>query len=447
VRTVPHALRPHPCDEQWRGNSGKCRQSTGGRLHYIARVGTACSSQRECVPRRAAWAELALAIGGFGIGTGEFVAMGLLPDMAASFAISVPRAGVAISAYALGVVVGAPLIAVLAARWPRHRLLTALMACFAAGNAASALAPSYGWLIAFRFFSGLPHGAYFGVASLVAASWVPVEQRARAIGRVMLGLTGATLAGVPLATWVGQRLGWRAAWVLVGMIGALAGVLIPRFVPHNPVTAGASPARELGALKRRQVWLTLGVGAIGGGGLFCVLSYITPTMTQVAGLASRSMPLVLSVFGVGMILGNLIGSWLADRQLIGTIGGALIWNAAVLSLFSLTAQHARTATGMVLLIGMGVALVAALQTRLMDVAEDAQTLAAALNHSAFNIANALGAWLGGSVIALGLGWASTGWVGALLPVIGLVIFAASLAEARRQATWARTRGFQIPVSS
>jgi len=410
-------------------------------------VGTACSSQRGYVPRRAAWAELALAIGGFGIGTGEFVAMGLLPDIAASFAISVPRAGVAISAYALGVVVGAPLIAVLAARWPRRRLLTALMACFAVGNAASALAPSYGWLIAFRFFSGLPHGAYFGVASLVAASWVPVEQRARAIGRVMLGLTGATLAGVPLATWVGQRLGWRAALVLVGVIGALAGVLIPRLVPHNPATAGASPARELGALKRRQVWLTLGVGAIGFGGLFCVLSYITPTMTQVAGIAQRSMPLVLSVFGVGMILGNFIGSWLADRQLIGTIGGVLIWNAVVLSLFSLTAQHARTATGMVLLIGMGVAGVPALQARLMDVAGDAQTLAAALNHSAFNVANALGAWLGGSVIALGLGWASTGWVGALLAVIGLVIFTASLAEARRQATAARTRGFQIPVSS
>jgi MFS transporter, DHA1 family, inner membrane transport protein len=413
----------------------------------LPRVGTSCSSRRWYVPRRATWAELALAIGGFGIGTGEFVAMGLLPDIAASFAISVPRAGVAISAYALGVVVGAPLIAVLAARWPRHRLLSALMACFAAGNAASALAPSYGWLIAFRFFSGLPHGAYFGVASLVAASWVPVEQRARAIGRVMLGLTGATLAGVPLATWVGQRLGWRAALVLVGVIGALAGVLIPRLVPHNPATAGASPARELGALKRRQVWLTLGVGAIGFGGLFCVLSYITPTMTQVAGIAQRSMPLVLSVFGVGMILGNLIGSWLADRQLMGTIGGVLIWNAVVLSLFSLTAQHARTATGMVLLIGMGVAGVPALQARLMDVAEDAQTLAAALNHSAFNIANALGAWLGGSVIALGLGWASTGWVGALLAVIGLVIFAASLAEARRQATAGRTRGSQIPVSS
>src|SRR6202795_2327700 len=194
------------------------------------------------------WAELALAVGGFGIGTGEFSIMGLLPNVAGDFGVSIPAAGHVISAYALGVVIGAPLIAVIAARWARHRLLMALMAFFAAGNFASALAPGYATFIAVRFFAGLPHGAYLGVASLVAASLVPADQRARAIGRMMLGLTGATLAGMPLATWIGQTLGWRAAYVLVGAIGAVAFALILRCVPRVAAVRGASPTRELGAL-------------------------------------------------------------------------------------------------------------------------------------------------------------------------------------------------------
>jgi DHA1 family inner membrane transport protein len=377
---------------------------------------------------RAGWAGLALAVGGFGIGTGEFVMMGLLPDVAGHFGISIPRAGHLVSAYALGVVIGAPLIAVMAARWPRHRLLLALMAWFAVGNLASALAPDYGSLFALRFLAGLPHGAYFGVASLVAASLVPANERARAVGRMMLGLTGATLAGVPLATWVGQTLGWRAAYILVAAISALTCALISRWVPRAARVKGASPARELSALGRRQVWLTLGVGSVGFGGLFCVYSYITPTLTRVSGVALQHVPLVLALFGVGMVLGNLVGSWLADRALTRSIGGLLIWNAVVLSLFSVGAHHAWTATVAVLLVGTGVAIVPALQIRLMDVAEDAQTLAAALNHSAFNIANAIGAWLGGIAIAGGMGWASTGWVGALLALGGLLIFAVSLAD-------------------
>jgi DHA1 family inner membrane transport protein len=359
--------------------------------------------------------------------------MGLLPNVAGDLSISVPVAGHIISAYALGVVIGAPLIAVIAARWPRHRLLLALMACFAAGNFASALAPSYASLMAVRFVAGLPHGAYFGVAALVAASLVPANERAQAIGRVMLGLTGATLAGVPLAAWIGQARGWRAAYVLVGAIGVLACALISRCVPRAGPIKGASSARELSALGRKQVWLTLGVASVGFGGLFCVYSYITPTLTQVAGLPDRYVPFVLAVFGVGMVLGNLVGSWLADRALLRTIGGVLIWNAVVLSLFSFTAAHAWLVTIAVLLVGTGVAIVPALQIRLMDVAEDAQTLAASLNHSAFNIANALGAWLGGLAIAGGLGWASTGWVGALLAGAGLIIFAVSLADEARKA--------------
>ena len=399
---------------------------------------TPSSDQRTVPLRHTGWAELALGIGGFGIGTGEFVIMGLLPNVAGNLGISVIQAGHAISAYALGVVIGAPLIAVSAARWPRHRLLLALMACFAAGNFASALAPNYSSLIAIRFVAGLPHGAYFGVASLVAASLVSATERARAVGRMMLGLTGATLAGVPLATWIGQMLGWRAAFVLVGAIGVLTCALIFSWVPRDAPIEGASPARELSALGRKQVWLTLGVGSVGFGGLFCVLSYITPTLTQLAGLPDRLVPFVLVAFGVGMVLGNLIGSWLADRALLRTIGGLLIWNVVVLSLFSLTARHAWLATIAVLLVGTGVAIAPALQIRLMDIAEDAQTLAAALNHSAFNIANAMGAWLGGVAIGAGLGWASTGWVGAVLAVAGLLIFAASLAEERRNA---RLRAF------
>jgi MFS transporter, DHA1 family, inner membrane transport protein len=387
------------------------------------------------------WAELALAVGGFGIGTGEFSMMGLLPNVAGDFGISIPTAGHVISAYALGVVIGAPLIAVIAARWARHRLLLALMIFFAAGNFASALAPGYASLIAVRFIAGLPHGAYFGVASLVAASLVPAAQRARAIGRMMLGLTGATLAGMPLATWIGETLSWRAAYVLVGAIGVVTCVLISRCVPRAAPVHGASPTRELGALRRKQVWLTLGVGSVGFGGLFCVLSYVSPTLTRVAGLPVRYVPLALAVFGVGMILGNLMGSWLADRSLMRTIGGLLIWNVAVLCLFSVAAHHAWTATIAVLLVGTGVAIVPALQIRLMDVAADAQTLAASLNHSAFNIANALGAWLGGLAVAGGLGWASTGWVGALLALAGLLIFGWSMkAEGRARARTASPGG-------
>ena len=380
---------------------------------------------------RRRWAELALAVGGFGIGTGEFVMMGLLPNVAGDFGTSIPSAGHVISAYALGVVVGAPLISVFAARWPRQRLLLALMAFFAAGNFASALAPAYAPLIAVRFLAGLPHGAYFGVASLVAASLVAANERARAVGRMMLGLTGATLLGVPSATWIGQTFGWRAAYVLVGAIGLLTWGLIFRCVPRAGPVEDASPARELSALSRKQVWLTLGIGSVGFGGLFCVYSYITPTLTQVAGLPVRYVPFVLAVFGGGMILGNLVGSWLADRALMPTIGALLMWNAVVLGSFSLAAPHAWMLTVVVLLVGTGVAIVPALQIRLMDVADDAQTLAAALNHSAFNIANALGAWLGGIAIAGGLGWASTGWVGALLALGGLLIFGVALAEEAR----------------
>jgi DHA1 family inner membrane transport protein len=374
---------------------------------------------------------LAMGIGSFAIGTGEFVIMGLLPEVAHDLGVSIPQAGHVISAYALGVVIGAPVLAVLAATWGRRALLVALMLVFALGNFASALAPGYLSLNGLRFMTGLPHGTYFGVAALVAAGLAPPGQRARAVGLVMTGLTLATLLGVPLAAWLGQHFGWRTAFVLVGAIALLAAGMIHREVPAMLAAAGASPLRELNALRNKQVWLTLGIGAIGFGGLFAVFSYVKPTMIETAGLPLSGVPIVLALFGLGMVVGNVLGSRLADRALMPTIGGMLVWSIVVLVAFVFTAQHVVAGAINVFLIGTVVAIGPALQIRLMDVAGEAQVLAAALNHSAFNVANALGAWLGGVAISAGLGWTSTGWVGALLALAGLGVFAWALVDARK----------------
>jgi DHA1 family inner membrane transport protein len=377
--------------------------------------------------------ELALAVGSFGIGTGEFAIMGLLPNLAQEFNITTPQAGYAISAYALGVVVGAPIIAVLAAKLARQTLLLLLMAVFALGNAVSAIAPSFESFVVLRFLTGLPHGAYFGVAALVAASLVPPNKRTQAVARVMLGLTVATLLGTPVATFFGQTFSWRIAFAAVGFMGALTVLLIWLFLPKDRVQEGASPMRELGAFKRRQVWFTLGIGAVGFGGLFSVFSYIASTATQVAGMPESAVPVMMALFGSGMIMGNLVGGWLADKNLMATIGGTLAGSVVVMTLLWLTAENPYMLSACVFLVGCSVAIGPALQTRLMDVAADAQTLAAALNHSAFNVANALGAWLGGLSIAAGYGFASTGWVGAALAVAGLVVFGLSLASDQRSA--------------
>ena len=378
---------------------------------------------------------LAMAIGSFGIGTGEFAIMGLLPNLARDLTITEPEAGHVISAYALGVVIGAPAIAILAARVPRRLLLVLLMLLFAVGNFASAIAPNYGSLIAMRFVSGLPHGAYFGIAALIAASMVDVDYRARAVGKVMLGLTIATLLGMPLATWLGQSMGWRPTFAGVGIVGVLALAMVLRFVPVIHVDAEASPLRELSALKRPQVWLTLGIGAVGCGGMFSVFTYIVPLLTDVSGVPVVYVPLVLALFGVGMTLGNILGAAMADKALMPTIGGMLIFNFFILVTIPLTAGFWLTACISVLFVGFTVAIGTALQTRLMDVAADGQTLAATLNHAAFNTANALGALLGGMAIAAGYGWASTGLVGAALAIGGLVLFTISLILDKRQSRW------------
>ena len=373
----------------------------------------------------------ALGVGSFAIGTGEFVIMGLLPEVAKDLGVTIPQAGHVITAYALGVVVGAPVLAVLAANWPRRALLIALMALFAVGNFASALAPGYVTMNLLRLLTGLPHGTYFGVAALMAASLAPPNKRASAVGLVMSGLTLATLAGVPLAAWLGQHWGWRAAFVLVGAIAALACLLVRHGVPDDPAPHGASPLRELGALAQPQVWLTLGIAAIGFGGMFAVFSYIKPLLTEVTGMSVDAVPLVLALFGTGMVTGNLVGARLADKALMRTIGGLLVWSVLVLAAIPFTAPYTVAICINVFLLGTIVAFGPALQIRLMDTAGHAQTLAAALNHSAFNTANALGAWLGGVAIAGGLGWTSTGWVGVLLAFGGMAVFAASMVLRRR----------------
>ncbi|TCA08417.1 MFS transporter [Rhizobium leguminosarum] len=390
-------------------------------------------SQDEALPSAmtVALVQLALACGGFGIGTGEFAIMGLLPNVAETFSVTTPQAGYVISAYALGVVVGAPVIAVLAAKMARRTLLLTLMLIFAAGNISSAMAPTFESFTLLRFVSGLPHGAYFGVAALVAASMVPAHRRALPVGRVMLGLTVATLLGTPLTTFFGQSLDWQVAFFSVGVLGLLTVVLIWFYVPEDKVSEEAGFLRELGAFRRPQVWLTLGIAAVGYGGMFAMFSYIASTTTEVAMLPETAVPIMLVLFGVGMNAGNFIGSWLADKSLLGTIGGSLIYNIVVLTTFSLTAANPYLLGLSVFLVGCGFAAGPALQTRLMDVAADAQTLAAASNHSAFNIANAIGAWLGGLVIAAGYGFAATGYVGAALSFLGLFVFAASLRLERR----------------
>jgi len=377
---------------------------------------------------------LALAVGGFAIGTTEFASMSMLPLFAQGLGIDAPTAGHAISAYALGVVVGAPIMTVLGARIPRRRLLILLMAMFTVFNGLTGLSPNYHWMLVFRFLAGLPHGAYFGVAALVASSLVPPNRRTRAVGQMFLGLTFATVVGVPLASWLGQAVGWRWAFALVAALGVATMTAVALFAPEVPADKDASPLRELGALRRSQVWFTLAIGAIGFGGMFAVYTYLADILIAVTHMPLHTVPWIIGVFGIGLTAGNMIVPAFADRALMPTAGGLLLWSAITLALFPFLAGNVWTLAIDVFFIGIGGALGTVLQTRLMDVAGDAQGLAASLNHSAFNTANALGPFLGGLAIAHGYGWTSPGWVGALLALGGLAIWAASIAmDGRRSA--------------
>jgi DHA1 family inner membrane transport protein len=375
---------------------------------------------------RPAIVQLVLALGGFAIGTTEFATMSLLPDIARDFHISVPAAGHIISAYALGVVVGAPLITVLAARWRRRTILIALMGLFALANGLSAVAPNYGAMLGLRVLSGLPHGAYFGIAMLVATSVVRPDQRAQAVGHVLLGLTVATIVGVPLASWLGQVVDWRWCFGIVAALSLTTAVLVAMVAPEEPRDDEASALRELAALKRGQVWMTLTIGAIGFGGIFAVYTYLASTLAAVTNAPAHVVPMVFAAFGIGMTAGNIIVPRFADRALMRTAGLLLLGSAAALALYPVAAPHLWAVTLDVAAIGFSGALATVLQTRLMDVAGTAQNLAAALNHSAFNLANALGPWLGGLAIAAGFGWTSTGWVGCGLALGGFAAWVVAL---------------------
>lgn len=374
---------------------------------------------------------LAMGLGSFAIGVGEFIAMGLLPEMSSSLSITIPQAGHSISSYALGVVIGAPVLAIFSTGRSRTRMLVVLMGLYAVANITSALAPNYESLLVLRLLSGLPHGTFFGIASLVAASLAPAHMRTRAVAYVMLGLSIATLAGVPLATALGQWLGWRSAFVLVGLIALVSAICIVRFVPKEPPREEVRVSHELSMFTNRQVWITLGIGAIGFGGLFSIFSYVKPTLMSLAGLTEMGVPFVLALFGAGMVTGNIFGSRMADRDLLGTIKRCLIWSIVVCAFFALTASHLWLACVAVFCVGTVVVIGPAVQIRLMDVAGKAQTMAAAMNHSAFNFANAAGAFLGGVAIDAGLGYASTGWVGVLLSMAGMGMFYWMVIDARR----------------
>jgi len=428
---IPHVslaiLRHCPCGSFLLAASAPVAVEEPGMSVAVETAGTGHARQ---LP--GAWlVHLALAVGGFAIGTTEFATMSLLPFFAKDLGVDAPTAGHVISAYALGVVVGAPVIAVLSAKLPRRLLLIGLMVLFALANGLSAIAPSYGWMLAFRFMSGLPHGAYFGIAALVAASLVPREHRAQAVSRVLLGLTIATIVGVPLANAMGQAVGWRWCFVVVAVLAALTAALVAWLAPRDAPPEGASPLRELAALGNAQVWLTLMIGAIGFGGVFSVYTYAANTWMDVTGMAADSVPWLLAAFGIGMTAGNLLVPRWADRALMKTTAFVLLASAVVLSLYTVAAHHPVSMVLAIFGVGLGGALSTLLQTRLMDVAGDAQGLAAALNHSAFNIANALGPYFGGLAIAAGLGWTSTGWVGAAMSIGGFAFWLASVALDRR----------------
>ncbi len=396
-------------------------------------------------PRTIRLAMAALIMGGFAIGVTEFVTMGLLPQIADGINEDIPTAGHTISAYAVGVVVGAPVISILAAKAPRQAMLLALMAVFTLGNALSAVAPNYESLMVARFFSGLPHGAFFGMASLVAVSLAPKGRRGRAIGTVMLGIPFANVLGVPVATWMGQAYGWESAYWAVAVIGVITVVMIMAWVPKTQADPSQDWRREMAAFRSRQVWLTLLVGAIGFGGMFAMYSYIAPTVTEVTGRPEGWVPFFLFSFGLGMIVGTKLGGHLADWSILRSLVINGITMTCLLAAFSVTAQWTIPALLTVFAISVSTgAWVIGLQMRLMSVAGEARNLGAAMNHASLNFANALGALLGGSIVAAGYGYRAPSLVGAGLASAGLLVLAISVLVHRRDTTAQRASSF-LPV--
>jgi DHA1 family inner membrane transport protein len=399
-------------------------------------------SERRPLSRRRIYAALlALALGGFGIGATEFVAMGLLPEIArdllpglysADQEAAIGQSGWVITAYALGVVVGAPTIAALAGRVPRRRLLLWLAAAFTLGTIASATLPTFELVIAARFAAGLPHGAYFGVAALVAASLMGPGKRGQGVALVLSGLTVATVIGVPIITAVGQSAGWRAAYLVVAALFAATFIAVRMLVPWQPGDPHSTVRRELAAFGSLQVWVAVAVGAIGFGGFFAVYSYIAPMVTDSAGLAGGAVPWVLASTGIGLTIGNVVGGRLADA---GTSRAMFVGFAGLIAALVVVGLLGGNPVGLItgtFFVGFTAAILSpVIQTRLMDVAGESQTLAAALNHSALNVGNALGAFLGGLVVAAGWGYLTPAWVGLLLAIGGVLLAAVSVALERR----------------
>ncbi|KJK12173.1 MFS transporter [Terrabacter sp. AAH1] len=383
--------------------------------------------------RRTTLAILALAVGGFAIGTTEFVTMGLLPQIADGTGVDIATSGHYVSAYALGVVVGAPLIAVVFAKVPRKGLLMGLMAFFAVAHLAIAAADTYPTVMAARFLAGVPHGAFFGIGSVVAASLVSHQRRTAAVAAILGGLGVANVVGVPVATLLGQRFSWHLPYLLVGLVAAVTVGAIAIWLPHQPPSGEESMRTEMRALRRLQVWLALLVGVVGFGGMFAMYSFITPTMTELAGLEESHIPWVLAAYGVGMVVGMVLSGRVANRVgVLNGIIGALGLIALLLGVFGFAARTLWLAVALVFVLGLLPSIVVPLlQTRLMDVAHEGQSLAAALNHSTLNTANALGAWLGSLVLAAGWGYGAPSLVGAGLAVLGVGVAVASALVERR----------------
>ncbi|MGV0384431.1 MFS transporter [Corynebacterium sp. 22_2729] len=394
--------------------------------------------QTEISTRHRYIAMIAMALGGFGIGTTEFVAMGLLNLIADDFSITEGEAGHVISAYALGVVIGAPLITTLTGSIPRRRLALILMGAFVIGNGLSVFAHSYWVLMISRFIAGFPHGAYFSVTALIAASMAPNGKRGKAVALTGMGLSIATVIGVPVAQGLGSALGWNAAFAMVAVIGIITFIALWFTVPHMTLMPRTKPITELGALVNSQVLMTLAIGTVGFGGMFAVYTYISWTLTENAGFNADLIWIPLMVYGIGMVIGTYIGGVLADRNLEYAILGTLLTLVVVLSAFYFLSHNAVLGIINFGVIGLlGSTLVPNLQTRLMDVAGDAQTLAAALNHSALNMANAAGAAVGGAVISAGYGYSTPALAGAVMAACGALLWVPAYFLRRRQLAAAR----------
>ncbi|MFD0257311.1 MFS transporter [Kitasatospora indigofera] len=375
---------------------------------------------------------LALAIGAFGIGTTEFVIMGLLPQVAGDFGVSIPTAGWLVTGYALGVLIGAPLMTALGTRVSRKRMLMLLMGLFIAGNLLSAVAPVFGVMIAGRLVASLAHGAFFGIGAVVAADLVAPAKKAGAIALMFTGLTVANVVGVPLGTWIGQAAGWRTTFFVVAALGVVGLAGIARLVPEIPRPEGVRLRHELAAFRNVQVLLAMGMTVLGFGGVFAAITYISPMMTEVAGFADSSVTWLLVLFGLGMVGGNLLGGKLADRALMPLLYVTLGSLALVLALFTVTAHNRFAAAVTITLIGaLGFAAVPPLQKRVLDQAAGAPTLASAVNIGAFNLGNALAALIGGMVISAGFGWTAPNWVGAALAASALLLALVAGALERR----------------